>query len=264
MNWTDSASLTPIDGRSFSAHVGEEWSSLKGVHGGVVAALVVEAASTVLCNEGVDGSTRLRAATFAYVSGNEVGASTIDVDVIRRGRSMVSTEARVRRDGEITTVARMHHSTPRDGLEFSDLEPLPAKPAKAVRFSAPPVSHLANVETHFHPDTTLHAGADRAEWLAWCRPLGTDRFDPTWLTMLGDYFPPAVFVRTEAPSLAVTVEYAIQFHTDDDAWTLGEDEYVATQMHTFHSHAGFAVEDGRLQLPDGTLLATVRQTRLAG
>jgi len=262
--WTDSASLAPIDDRSFAADVGEEWLALKGVHGGVVAALVVEAVGTVLLGEGIDPSIRVRAATFAYVTGNQVGPSTIEVDIIRRGRSMVSTEARVVQDGTTTAVARLHHSTPRQGLEFSDVDPLPAKPSSTVHFSSLSASHLANVETHLHPDTTPFGGAGRAEWLAWCRPLGTDTFDPTWLTMLGDYFPPAVFVRTEAPSLAVTIEYAIQFHTDDDAWTLGENEYVATQMHTFHSHAGFAVEDGRLQLPDGTLLATVRQTRLAG
>jgi len=35
-------------------------------------------------------------------------------------------------------------------------------------------------------------------------------------------------------------------------------------MHTFHSDDGFAVEDGWIHLPDGTLLATVRQTRLTG
>ena len=38
-------------------------------------------------------------------------------------------------------------------------------------------------------------------------------------------------------------------------------DYLAARMHTFHSHDGFAVEDGWLHLPDGTLLATVRQTR---
>ena len=36
------------------------------------------------------------------------------------------------------------------------------------------------------------------------------------------------------------------------------------RKHAFHPNGGFAVEDGWIHLPDGTLLATTRQTRLAG
>jgi hypothetical protein len=45
---------------------------------------------------------------------------------------------------------------------------------------------------------------------------------------------------------------------------LAEDEYLSARMHTFHSSDGLAVEDGWIHLPNGTLLATTRQTRLAG
>ena len=41
-------------------------------------------------------------------------------------------------------------------------------------------------------------------------------------------------------------------------------DYLTARMHTFHSHDGFAVEDGWIHLPDRTLFATVRQSRLAG
>jgi acyl-CoA thioesterase len=63
---------------------------------------------------------------------------------------------------------------------------------------------------------------------------------------------------------AVTIEYSLQIHSAAGTWTLGSDDYLAARMHTFHSHDGFAVEDGWIHLPDGTLLATARQTRLAG
>lgn len=81
--------------------------------------------------------------------------------------------------------------------------------------------------------------------------------------MFGDYFPPAVFARLERPTLAVTIEYSIQIHAAG-IWKLEPGEYLAARVHTFHSNDGFAVEDGTIQHPDGTLLATVRQTRLAG
>jgi acyl-CoA thioesterase len=63
---------------------------------------------------------------------------------------------------------------------------------------------------------------------------------------------------------AVTVEYSIQIHRPDGPWHLGPDGYLAARMHAVHSSGGFAVEDGWIHLPDGSLLATVRQSRLAG
>ena len=68
----------------------------------------------------------------------------------------------------------------------------------------------------------------------------------------------------ESPQRAVTIEYGIQVHDAAGSWTLGEGELLTARMHAFHSHDGFAVEDGWIHLPDGTLLATTRQTRLAG
>ena len=130
MNWNGHAAITPNGDRSFTIHVDEHWVALEGVHGGIVAALMVDAVEAVLRDEVIGAGTTLRAATFGYVSANDIGESTVDVDA-----------------------------------------------------------------TH---------------------------------------------------------------------WTLAPGEFSVARMHTFHSHDGFAVEDGRIHHPDGTLLATVRQTRLAG
>jgi hypothetical protein len=171
----------------------------------------------------------------------------------------------VTQGGKTTTVARFHHSTPWDGAKFSDAPPMPTRPAGIVRLERAELpAHINNVETHLHPDTTLFGGAERAEWIAWSRPTDSPRFDSAWLVMFGDYFPPAVFARATTPTRAVTVEYSIQIHSASGSWTLANGEYLTARMHTFHSHDGFAVEDGWIHLPDATLLATVRQTRLAG
>ena len=264
MNWTDSTAIKGLGDHRFHARVDEQWTSLQGVHGGVVAAIAVNASSTALRDEGIDPSSQLRAATFGYVSGNVVGDLSIDIEIIRRGRAMSTTHARVTQGDKTTTVARLHYSTPWDGLEFSDAPPPAIMPSDAVRLQVPRPAHLNNTETYLHPDTALFVGAERAEWLAWSRPTDSDSFDVAWLTMFGDYFPPAVFTRTAAPVRAVTIEYSIQIHSAAGSWKIAEGEYLAARMHTFHSHDGFAVEDGWIHLPDGTLLATVRQTRLAG
>jgi acyl-CoA thioesterase len=265
VNWTDAIALEPVSENRFRAHVDEHWRSLQGVHGGVVAALAVKAAEHVLGEGGLDPATTLRAATFGYVRGNSIGDLAIDVEVIRRGRALVTTHVRTMQGDKATTVARLHHSTPWDGPGYSDAPPMPAKSANTVRLErAGEAAHLNNVETYLHPDTTLFAGAERAEWIAWARPVEGATFDTAWLTMFGDYFPPAVFTRATTPQRAVTIEYSIQIHSAAGSWTVADDELLAARMHAFHSHDGFAVEDGLIYLPDGTLLATVRQTRLAG
>jgi acyl-CoA thioesterase len=265
VNWTEATTVERVDEGRFRGHVDEEWTSLQGVHGGIVAALALTATEQVLQQAAVEPTPTLRAATFGYVSGNTVGDLTIDVDVIRRGRTMVTTHARTSQQGKTTTIARFHHSSPRGGPEFSDAPRAPKRPEGPVRLRVGDrPAHLNNVETYLHPETGLFAGNDRAEWIAWSRPLHSGTFDSAWLTMFGDYFPPAVFTRATEPQRAVTVEYGIQIHSGAGSWTLGDDEFLAARMHTFHSRDGFAVEDGWIHLPDGTLLATVRQTRLAG
>lgn len=256
--------LTRLDDGHFGGHVDERWTSLQGVHGGIVAAMVVDASTATVTDAGVDPTTRLRAATFGYVRGNVVGDLTIDVEIVRQGRAMTTTHATVRQDGKVTTTARLHHSTPWEGLTYSDAPPPVARPEGTVRIEFPPPAHLNNTETYLHPDTAPFSGHDRSEWIAWGRPLEGGRIDPAWLTMYGDYFPPAVFARSTTPVRAVTIEYSIQIHSTASHWDLADDELLAARMHTFHSADGFAVEDGWIHLPDGTLLATVRQTRLAG
>lgn len=254
-----------IGEKRFRAGIDEHWTSLQGAHGGIVAALALAAVEAVLQDAGVDPATTLRAATFGYVAGNMIGDIEIHVEVIRRGRALVTTQARTVQGDKTTTVARFHHSPPWDGLEYSDAPPPPDRPEATVRLHLPDQpAHLNNTETYLHPDTYLFAGNDRSEWIAWSRPLHGGTFDSAWLTMFGDYFPPAVFTRATTMQRAVTIEYGIQIHSAAGAWTLGDDEFLAARMHTFHSHDGFAVEDGWIHLPDGSLLATTRQTRLAG
>lgn len=264
MIWSESTALTRLDTNRFSAHIDEQWTSLQGVHGGVVAAIAVYASEAVVADAGVDPATQLRAATFGYVSGNTVGDITVDIEVVRHGRAMITTHATVSQGDRTTTVGRLHHSTPWDGLDYSDAPPPEVMPDSAERIVLPGPIHLNNVETYLHPDTRLLGGAERSEWIAWSRPVDQGTFDSGWLAMYGDYFPPSVFARATAPVRAVTIEYSIQIHSAAGHWTLGDDELLAARVHAFHSHDGFAVEDGWIHLPDGTLLATVRQTRLAG
>jgi acyl-CoA thioesterase len=265
MDWTKALAIEAAGDGRFDAHVDDHWTSLQGVHGGVVAALAVTAAERVLRDEGVDPATTLRSATFGYVRGNVVGDLALEVEVVRRGRALVTSHVTASQAGRTTTVARLHHSTPWEGMVYSDIDPPAPRLHDAIRLrwgNTP--AHLNNVETYLHPDTQVFAGTDRAEWIAWSRPLGSGTFDSAWLAMFGDYFPPAVFTKATTPQRAVTIEYSIQIHDAAGRWDLADGELLAARMHATHSHDGFAVEDGWIHRPDGALLATTRQTRLAG
>jgi acyl-CoA thioesterase len=265
VNWEDALAVEATGEGRFHAHVDDSWTSLQGVHGGFVAALALTAAERCLLDAGVEPTATLRAATVGYVAGNVVGDLTIEVEIIRRGRALVTSHARTSQHGRTTTVARFHHSPPWEGLAYSDAPPMPERPSATVPLRRPGVpSHINNVDTHLHPETDLFSGSDRAEWFAWSRPLDGESFEAPWLLMFGDYFPPAVFARATTPRRAVTIEYGMQIHDGAGRWQLGDSGCLSARIHAFHSGAGFAVEDGWIYMPDGALLATTRQTRLAG
>jgi acyl-CoA thioesterase len=255
--------LTAIGRSRYQAVLPEDWVALQGVHGGFVAALAVRAVQAAL-----DDPTRtLRAATFGLLRGLRPELATFHIEEIRVGRALATYHVTVTQDdGPPSMVARCHLSPPWDGTTFSDLRPPTlTPPADAVRLTTPNhVGHVHHLPTMVHPNTTMFAGAPHARWLAWTRPTEPDHIDSAWLTMLGDYFPPAVSVRNTGPSRAVTIEYGIQIHTSAPTVPLAPDEDLTCEMHTTHAAEGFAIEDGTIWTPQGTLVATTRQTRLAG
>jgi acyl-CoA thioesterase len=255
--------LYDVGGGRYTADLPAAWTALQGVHGGFAAALAVRAVTSAVG----DSSRAVRSATFGFIRGLRPGPVVYAVEQVRTGRALATFHVTVTQDdGPPAVVGRLHLSRPWEGVEFSDLTPPPATPpVEAQRFAiSGDGGHIHHLVTWLHPETTLFAGRDQARWLAWTRPTPPDRVDAEWLTMVGDYFPPAVFVRNTAESRAVTIEYAVQFHTGVREIPVSAGEYVACEVHAPHSASGFAVEDGRFWAPGGTLLATVRQTRLSG
>lgn len=257
---------TPVvslgDGR-YEVDLPASWVALQGVHGGYGVGLAVRAVQRDLD----DPARSLRAATFGFLRGLRPEPATIEVTPVRVGRALATYHLTISQGGGApSVVGRCHLSPPWEGTAFSDLVVPPALPPDdAVRLTTPgDVGHVRHLPTWVHPDTTMFAGAPEARWLAWTRPSAPDSVDGPWLTMLGDYFPPAVCVRETTPTRAVSIEYAIQVHTSADPFPLGPDEVLACTMHTTHAAEGLAIEDGTIWGPDGTLVATTRQTKLAG
>ena len=201
--------LDPADvpGRYVGA-IDESWSLFPLPQGGVVSALAAQAMSTYLAEAG--HPLRMLHTTFVAPVAN--GPVDVDVEVLRRGRSMSHARAEVHNPG----TARGHLSTavfggPRRGFAFTDLEPptgfIPLAEARSFRDPVP-----AGVEalppSPFWDSRLEGRGAlghapweeyvpDRAEHATWYRlddpPVDGDGvLDPLALVVCADTMPGAV------------------------------------------------------------------------
>ena len=198
---------TDVPGRS-TGQVDESWSLRPLPQGGVVSALAARAMADQLA----DGAQPLRLLHTVFVAPVAHGPVEVDVEVVRRGRSMSHARAEVRNPGS----AHGHLSTavfggPRRGFAFTDLEPpaavVPLAEARSFRDPLP-----AGVEgfapTPFWDERLEGRGAlghapweeyvpDRAEHATWYRldeppvdPEGV--LDPLALVVCADTMPGAV------------------------------------------------------------------------
>ncbi len=158
MSWAQAIAIDHMGEGRYRGHVDEAWTSLQGVHGGVVAAIALTATERALVDVGVDPTTTLRAATLGYVAGNMVGDLTVDVDTVRRGRSLVTAHARTSQQGKTTTVARFHHSPPWEGMAYSDAPPMPQRPEQTIHPHRPGVPATS---TTWRPTSTLRPTSSR-------------------------------------------------------------------------------------------------------
>src|SRR5215469_12252027 len=119
--------------------IDESWTLVPYLQGGVVTAAAVRAMEAELGNDGQS----LRSLHTTFVAPVSHGAVDINVEVLRRGRSMSHLRAEVRNPaaarGHLTTAV---FGAPRRGFEFTDLAPpagfVPLDMARSFRDPPPP------------------------------------------------------------------------------------------------------------------------------
>ncbi len=205
----DTAVRRMADGQ-YRATLSEEWNLRPLPQGGVVTAVALRAMAAELAHP----DQILRTLHTTFVAQVAHGPLTIEVETLRRGRSMSHMRAEVRNDG----ASRGHLTTgvfgaSRRGFDFTDLGPPPAPPPLQCRSWREPVP---GDDIGFEPmpfwsekvegRTVLgHAPwddyeAERAERVMWYRfddtPFGHDgNVDPLALVVLLDTMPGAVAER---------------------------------------------------------------------
>ena len=242
--------------------------------GGVVAAVGLRAMAAELD----ESMQRLRSATVAFAGQVREGPAEVDVQVLRRGRTLSQVVATVRNVGEEagSTILAVYGTT-RAGYEFTDLVPPAGPPPQdCPSFRDPPPPGAEDFDRPFedtlwakidsrvvqgHPpwDDWEPDTSERVYWFHFDEPPVADdgRLDPLALVVLADTMPGAVFERVGprardhrgfSPSADLTV------HLLADArpgWLLGRNRA---------RHAGDGYASVEMELWDGaTLVAYATQ-----
>ena len=194
----------------FTSQVSDPWMLVVVPQGGIVAALAARAMATVLG----DPSQTLRTITCVFAGQVAAGPVEIDVQVLRRGRSMSQLQATVRNPGQaagLTAIAAF--GGPRRGFEFTELAMPVVQPPEQLRGFRNPLPDGVEFEFQRPPmpfwDEIVEArpAIGRPPWepfedgpaecAYWYRlddpPLGPDdELDPLAFLVLCDTMPGAV------------------------------------------------------------------------
>src|SRR6476659_1236784 len=81
---TTSLTVDPSHTGRFGVDLDPAWSSLVGIHGGYLSAIVINAAHRVA------GDRPIRTLTTSFLRPGSIGPASVDVDVVRHGRSITN------------------------------------------------------------------------------------------------------------------------------------------------------------------------------
>lgn len=262
------------DALAFRGDLSEEWTALDVPQGGIVMGVSARAMATAL--EAPD--LALRSITSVFAAPVRTGPVEIDVQVLRRGRSVAQATATARNlDAAAGTTSVAVFGAPRDGFEFVDLvmpEAPPPEASNSFRDDTPP-----EIEEEFgplraywshHVDGRAAVGhapweewepttSERVFWYRFDEPprLEDGRLDPLALLTLCDTMPGSVGERMGgglpewwAPSADLTV-HVLGPHRA---------EWVLARNRAHHAGDGYASLQVELWDPDaGTLVAFATQ-----
>jgi acyl-CoA thioesterase len=224
----DGTAVQPRGEARYRGEIGEDWNLRPLPQGGVVTAIALRGMAAELDRP----EQTVRTLHTTFVAQVAHGPVDVEVDVLRRGRSMSHLRAEVRNPGaERGHVTTAVFGAPRHGYAFTDLRPPPdvPPPAECVSFRDPVPEGAEPFEPMPFWDRLVEGRAvighppweefvpDRAEHAAWHRfdetpYLDDGTLDPFALVVLVDMMPGAVSEKVGrldqdwfAPSVDLTV-----------------------------------------------------------
>lgn len=256
---TTTLRFDPTDPDQVQVDLPEAWGSLMGVHGGFVTALAVRAAQSRL-----DGQ-RVRTVSTSFLRPVTIGEASLEISVLRSGRSLSTFDVRLSQKGRVATSTRITSSTVTVGTEWDHAPRLPVPPiAECMVVPGPPgIRHLDHAQGVLDPAHLPLTQGELAILQGYIRPAEVRPIDEPWLVMVLDYFPPAAWTKVNPPAGGLSVDYTVHIHRPLDR-ALAEHEWLTVAFRADVSASGLSLEHGSIAAADGTLLAESFHTRWTG
>jgi len=252
---TTSLQSDPLAPGHFTVDLDEAWSSLVGIHGGYLTAIAIKAAQQVVAGRPV------RTVTTTFLRPGAVGPATVEVEVVRRGRSITNLVVTLWQSSRVVLTSQIVAAEVWESTSWDTTGRIAMPDFERCTPIAPPpgVGHFDHAVAVLDPEHLPFSHGPRARVAGYVRPIEPRVIDAAWLGMVLDWFPPAAFTRLDPPAGGISVTYSIHVHhtlerLDDAAWLGGRFDVDI-------SADGIALEKGLISDPSGRILAESFHTR---
>ena len=252
---TTSVIADPFVPGRFAVQLDEAWSSLVGVHGGYLTAVVIRAA------QGVADDRPIRTVSTVFLRPGVVGPAVIDVEVVRRGRSITNLSITLSQGSQSVLVSQVVAGGALAGTSWDNTGAINLPPFESCVPIEPPsgIGHFDHAVAVLDPADLPFSHGQRARVAGYMRPRELRAIDAPWLGMALDWFPPASFTRVDPPTGGVSISYTIHLHRTLPPMEV--DEWLGGLFQVDISAGGIALEKGLITAPGGTILAESFHTR---
>lgn len=241
---------------SENQRVDASWRSWSGVHGGLLAGILLDQANRTVPH------LVPRALHVSYLAAVRSDTMSVSADLVREGRTSATVRAEVRSDDRPSVIGTATFGTVGDGPEIAaEKAPSAPSPENSIPLPSPVelVPFTQYVEFRSPDGSAPMSGGAEPVLTAWVRmslPLDSPA---KGLAVLLDALAPALYAMRTTPVPVPSVEFAIHFTAafaavDLTGWNL-------VRIRTEHAGGGWCVDGSEVWSADGTLLATGRQSR---
>lgn len=239
----------------FAVQLDEAWSSLVGVHGGYLAAVVIRAAQMVADDRPI------RTVNTVFLRPGAVGPAVVDVEEVRRGRSVTNISITLSQGSKVILVSQVvaAGTVVSTSWDTAGVIELPSFESCVPIEPPPGIGHFDHAVAVLDPADLPFSHGPRARVAGYMRPREFRAIDAPWLGMALDWFPPASFTRVDPPTGGVSISYTIHLHRTLPS--MEADEWLGGLFHVDISAGGIALEKGLITAPDGSILAESFHTR---
>jgi acyl-coenzyme A thioesterase PaaI-like protein len=254
--------VTPLGEGRYGCTLDPDWSTVVGVNGGVLTAILIHAIEAEI---GTD--RQIRSLTTHFMRPPKPGEATITLEILRTGRRATNLRARLEQDGKLMleSIAVCFTGGLRELITWSPPMPVVDPPERDLPEIEDPRKPPIADRVRFHPrigppplsGTPLEPG-EPARTGGWLEFTDAQRVTPAVLGFMVDAWWPAAIGPIQDLSFNPTIDLTFHQRTALPPEGLPA-QPLLLDITTIASLEGLVDEDVRLFSADGALLAQARQ-----